>query len=103
MLIVAVHATVESDAVEKVRAVLSTMEQRSRDEAGCLDYAFSLEINDSSRLRVFERWESMEALESHFATPHMAAFIEAIATLSPKDLDIKCYEVAGERPMPGSA
>jgi len=101
VLIVAVRAIIEPEAIDKVRAALSTMEEQSRDEAGCLDYAFSLEISDSSRLRVFERWESMEALETHFATPHMAAFMQALGSLSPKDLQIKCYEIAGERQMPG--
>jgi quinol monooxygenase YgiN len=51
-------------------------------------------------VRIFERWESMEALQAHFAMPHMKTFNEAIGRIQPKSADVKLYEVARELPLP---
>ena len=47
-------------------------------------------------VRVIERWESMDAIKAHLASPHMAEFNKAVGALQPKGLDIKAYEVARE-------
>ena len=101
MLIVMGEVVVEAGAVDKVRDALHTKEQETRKEPGCLGYAFSLDINDASTVRISERWESLEALQAHFATPHMAAFGLAVAELEPKSMEIQCYEVAREVKLPG--
>lgn len=100
MIIVAVEAEVEESAISGVRDAIDRMEEQSRKEAGCLTYAFSTDINNPNTIRVFERWESMEALQAHFKTPHMAEFNKALAELQPKSLDIKAYEVTREVPLP---
>ena len=100
MLIVAAQVMVEAGKIEGVRDALRTMEDETRKEAGCLTYAFSLDVNDPTSLRIFERWESLEALEAHFKTPHMAAFGQALAKVQPKSMDVKVYEVAKEIPLP---
>jgi len=101
MLIVMGEVVVDEGAVDKVRDALRTMEQETRKEPGCLGYAFSLDVNDASTVRISERWQSLEALQAHFATPHMAAFGLAVADLQPKSMDLKCYEVARELKLPG--
>ena len=47
-------------------------------------------------VRVTERWESLDAIKVHLASPHMAEFNKAVMALRPKGLDIKAYEVARE-------
>lgn len=101
MLIVVAAITVEEGAVEKVRDALATMENETRKEPGCQTYAFSVDVNDPTMVRIIERWDDMAALEAHFATPHMAAFGGAIAQIAPKNMDVKVYDVAGEVPLPG--
>ncbi|MBW2292666.1 MAG: antibiotic biosynthesis monooxygenase [Deltaproteobacteria bacterium] len=100
MLIVAAEVGVEEGAVESVRDALLAMETETRKEPGCLTYAFSVDINDPGTLRIIERWESMEALETHFKTPHMAAFGAAIAKIKPTSMNLKVYEVAREVALP---
>ncbi|MCG8348765.1 MAG: antibiotic biosynthesis monooxygenase [Chloroflexales bacterium] len=101
MLIVAVEVIVDTGAIDELRNALRTMEEATRKESGCLTYAFSVDVNDPTMLRVFERWETMEALNAHFKTPHMAAFNTAIGKIQPKSIDIKVYEIAKEVPLPG--
>ena len=100
MLIVAGEIVVEEGSVERVRAVLRSMEEATRQEPGCLTYAFSVDVNDPGMVRIFERWESMEALQAHFGMPHMKTFNEAIGRIQPKSADVKLYEVARELPLP---
>jgi quinol monooxygenase YgiN len=94
----AIIESTESD-IENLRAALVAMEAASRAEQGCLDYTFSVEVNDSSRLRITECWEHLEALQAHFKTAHMASFQSAVAAHPPKNLDVKFFE-AQEIPSP---
>lgn len=101
MLIVAAEVVVEKGVIEQVRDALQTMENETRKEPGCQVYAFSVDVNDATMVRIFERWDDMAALEAHFATPHMAAFGAALGQIQPKRMDVKVYDVAGEVPLPG--
>ena len=96
MIVVNVEVIVESGTAEKARDAVKAMEQATRQEAGCLTYAFSVELSDPGMIRVTERWESMEAIQAHMKSPHMADFQRAVMTLKPKGLDIKAFEVARE-------
>jgi len=100
MLIVAGEVVVEEGAIERVRDALRTMEQATREEPGCRTYAFSVDVNDPTMVRIFESWDSMEALELHFKTPHMADFGAAIGQIQPSSMDVKLYEIVGELALP---
>jgi quinol monooxygenase YgiN len=48
------------------------MQQLSQAEPGCRCYRFYTDLEDPNCFRIFEEWESEEALKAHFQTPHMA-------------------------------
>lgn len=100
MLVVIAEVTVEPGAIHQVTDALKTMETESRNEPGCQTYAFSVDVNDDTMVRITERWNSMEDLQLHFKTPHMVAFGAAIAQIKPKGMDVKVYEVAKEVELP---
>ena len=100
MLIVAGEVVVAEGAIEGVRDALHTMEEETRKEPGCLTYAFSIDVNDPNMLRIFERWESEDALKAHFKAPHMAAFGAAVAKIQPKSMEVKVYEIDKEVGLP---
>ena len=58
------------------------------------------DLGDSTRLRIFERWEDEAALKAHFKTPHMAEFQKVLAEHPPKGMDLQVFDVTGEIPMP---
>lgn len=91
---IVINATVEADpdSIAAMSGAIARMEAASRAEAGCHDYCFSVELNDATRLRITERWESMEALVAHFRTPHMAEFQKAMADHPPRSTTLRCYE-----------
>jgi quinol monooxygenase YgiN len=78
--------------IEHLTTAIAAMETASRAEPGCRDYTFSVELNDGATLRVTELWDSLEALQAHFQTPHMAAFQQAIAARPPQSTDIKFFQ-----------
>jgi quinol monooxygenase YgiN len=100
MLIVLGKIKVNPDHVAGARQAITTMEVETLKESGCDSYAFSLSISDPGEILITERWRSMEDLEAHFKTPHMAAFNAALGSVEIVELEVKAYDVAGEVPLP---
>ena len=69
------------------------MATATRQEAGCHSYAFYADLEDPARIRVFEEWESGDALERHFRTPHMAEFRAALGRIKMVRGEVWRYEV----------
>jgi quinol monooxygenase YgiN len=67
MLIVAGYMDVEPEAREAFLAGRVEGMKASQAEAGCLDYVLSPDPLDPGRVRLFERWESKDALGAHLA------------------------------------
>ena len=92
MILVAVEVKVKSGDAAQARDAIAKMEEATRKEAGCITYAFSVDINDDTTIRVIERWKSLDDIRSHMASPHMAEFNRAMGALRPSGLDVKAYE-----------
>lgn len=99
MLVLVVSIDTTAENIAAIKDAIATMETASRAEPGCHDYTFAVELSDPNKLRITECWENEAALQAHFATPHMAAFNEAMAKAGPRSMDLKCYE-ATEVPFP---
>ena len=93
---IVVNAELESTEanIAAMKDAIASMEAASRAEAGCHDYTFSVELGDATKLRITERWESMEALVAHFATPHMAEFQAAMGAHPPNNVTANFYEAS---------
>jgi len=100
MIIVTFEVSFEKDVIGGVREAFRIMDQETAKEAGCLKYVSSQDVNDPRIVRIYEMWESMEALVPHFQTAHMAAFQKALGGLDAVSTDARVYEVARELPFP---
>ncbi|MBA4227213.1 MAG: antibiotic biosynthesis monooxygenase [Hyphomonas sp.] len=69
----------------------------SRAEPGCLAYTYALDVADPCLMRVLERWESWQALEDHFARPHMIPWRAALAAVSVVERNLQAHEVMQSR------
>ncbi|MFJ8111595.1 putative quinol monooxygenase [Streptomyces sp. NPDC096132] len=79
---------------------LVVLGHRTREaEPGCLDYAMTADPGDERRIRVYERWASQEALDEHFATPHIKEFRAAVGGLTRVGVSLTAHTVAASRPM----
>ena len=97
-----VLATIESRAedIDKLRQAIVDMQTATATEPGSISYVFTTDIASPDVVRVIEKWQSMDDLKAHFATPHMATFQQEMAQYPAKSMDVKVYEVAQELEFP---
>jgi quinol monooxygenase YgiN len=99
MLIVGGSFEVEPDQREQFLASRHEMIRRSRSEPGCLEYAFSADPIDPTRVLLFERWVSQESLDAHLSA--IRAANPSTTDVTPKASSIIVYDISGERQLGG--
>jgi len=92
MIIVTGIAEIAPESIEAIKDAARVMASASRAEAGCHEYAFYEDIENPGTFRVYEEWESPEALRAHFAEPHMARFQKTLEAATILKLDISQFE-----------
>jgi len=92
---------IEIDPAQREAAVTAAlrMMEETRKEAGCISYSFSGDLAEGGLFRIFEEWESQQALDAHFASPHMATFQTSVGGLGVRRMTIKRYEVSSVGPL----
>jgi quinol monooxygenase YgiN len=75
-----------------MREAARDMAQATRTETGCAVYEFFEDIEVPGRFRVYEEWDSLAALEAHFATEHMAVFRAALSRATVISRDVVRFE-----------
>ena len=100
MIIVTFEVEFEDDQIHNKRDAIRAMDEATLQEVGCLAYKSSFDVTNPRILRIYEMWESMDALIPHFQTPHMAAFQAELSGLQAIGMDAKVYEISRELPFP---
>ncbi|MEO7371715.1 MAG: putative quinol monooxygenase [Ilumatobacteraceae bacterium] len=95
---VIVGGTFEFDPGQRQLFIDSRMEmmRTSRAEPGCLEYSFCPDPLDASRVVLYERWESQDALDAHILALR-AAPPSPDAEIKPITASVMIYDVSGER------
>ena len=96
MAAILVTGTIDLDPASRdtfIAAAVRMMEA-SHAEEGCEHYAFTADLQDPGRFHVSERWVSMEALNAHEASPHMAEFMLEMGSFSLKGASVIRWEGA---------
>ncbi len=78
------------------------MQERSRREEGCISYGFHEAIESPNSFVAVEEWASREALDRHFAQPHLAEFASKLPAVIDGVPSVALNEVAGVSPFPGA-
>ena len=92
MIIVQGWVRASAEEIKRLRpAAVEMMRATRAAEPGCLDYAYAVDLAEPDLLRVIERWTDEAALTAHFATPHMAAFGQAMANAEITAMSVKAY------------
>jgi quinol monooxygenase YgiN len=76
MLIIAGSLTFSPDDRDDVLAGLQEVTERSRGDAGCVEYWWAEDLEAPNTFRFFECWESQELFDAHIAAPHEKVFGE---------------------------
>lgn len=94
-----VAGTYRVDDLDGLRPHMATVLKATRNEDGCGEYAFAEDVLEPGLIRVFEVWRDRQALDAHFATPHIATWREACAQFGVSEVRLIAYEVASQDPI----
>jgi quinol monooxygenase YgiN len=101
MIVIAGTMPINPAKRDEAAEAARTMSVASKAEPGCGAYEFSWDIGDPNLLRIHEEWASQEAIDGHFAAPHMAVFGAAIGGLIAGAPAITRFEVSSSGPLHG--
>jgi quinol monooxygenase YgiN len=82
--------------------LLQKMQDDSRQEEGCLRYGFFAAVEDPLSFIAVEEWADREALDRHFAQPHLQEFAAGLLDLVSERPEVAIHEVAGTSAFPGT-
>jgi quinol monooxygenase YgiN len=68
-------------------------------QPGCIHYDWSADMNDLTRINVYEEWESEDALAAHFAGPQYAGMRDHLGNSGLTSAASKKYRVDAEGPV----
>ncbi|NIV36273.1 MAG: antibiotic biosynthesis monooxygenase, partial [Anaerolineae bacterium] len=80
----------QPDALKLVQALACA----SRKEAGCLAYEVYLQADEPRVIMVWQQWSSLDALELHFGSDHVDAFLDAIPDMIDGEVMSARYDVS---------
>ena len=65
----------------------------SRAEEGCISYRLYEDTEAENEFLFVEEWESQDALQRHFRTPHIGRFMAAIPAMLVAPPDVKFHTI----------
>jgi quinol monooxygenase YgiN len=99
VIIVIARVRLRAERRDEFLGLLLEVQEASRRDDGCLNYAYHVEIGDPERMIAVEEWRDMDALAAHLRTEHVQRLIAAIGEMT-EDLEIAAHEVARSGPLP---
>jgi quinol monooxygenase YgiN len=88
---------------DQLIAQLRRMQDDSRREEGCLRYGFFSAVEDEDSFIAVEEWKDREALDRHFAEPHLHEFSVRLLELVSERPEVAIHEISGTSEYPGQA
>ncbi|HEY3197610.1 MAG TPA: putative quinol monooxygenase [Nitrospirales bacterium] len=82
----------EADLEREMRAIVVP----THAEAGCLRYALHRSLEDPTLFTTIERWNSKEAIDKHFGTPHIQSLLKKAGDLLAEPPEITVFELLPE-------
>ncbi len=86
------------DMSNSLRRYLLGLEDKVRDEAGCLIWDLNQSVSDPLIWVIYEAWENEDALFLHSCQPHMLKLVQDLPDLLDKYWDIDSFRMVGHFP-----
>src|SRR4051794_6662129 len=103
MLLVIGRVQCSGENRDELVVLFEEMQQNSRREDGCLRYGFFAAVEDPLSFVAVEEWADREALDRHFAQPHLHEFTRGLLERVSRRPEVAIHEVTGTQPFPGRA
>lgn len=82
---------------EMIRRVHEGLLEATRAEDGCIDYRFYQDTEDANAFSFVEQWRDWDAIDDHFRSAHVGAFLEVLGDLLAADPVARFQEVSETR------
>jgi quinol monooxygenase YgiN len=102
VLLVIGRVSCESEKRDELVGLLTKMQDTSRREEGCIRYGFFAAVEDPLSFVAVEEWADREALDRHFAEPHLHEFTAKLLELVSERPEVAIHEIAGTSGFPGA-
>jgi quinol monooxygenase YgiN len=89
----------EAENRDELVSLCETMQTESRREDGCLRYGFFAAVEDPLTLVAVEEWADREALDKHFAQPHLREFTRGLLSIVSQRPEVAIHEIANTEPF----
>ena len=94
MIVVIGRVQTDADRRAELIRIGQTVAAASRQEPGCLHYRLYEDTEVENAFVFVEEWESQQALQEHFATPHIAEFMATVPGTLTAPPDVKFHTIA---------
>jgi quinol monooxygenase YgiN len=101
VLLVVGRVRCDSEKRGELVDLLQKMQDDSRREDGCLRYGFFAAVEDPLSFIAVEEWADREALDRHFAEPHLHEFAAKLLELVSERPEVAIHEIARTSDFPG--
>ncbi|TGU74922.1 antibiotic biosynthesis monooxygenase [Geomonas terrae] len=99
MICVLASIRVKEGAREAFLKIFNENVPKVKGEAGCIEYfpaldidaALPVQVRDERVVTIIEKWQSVEALHAHLASPHMLDYKERVQDLV-EDVTLKVLQ-----------
>jgi quinol monooxygenase YgiN len=85
--------------LDAARPAMAAMARASRDEEGCMAYAYAEDVFEPGLIRVSEIWRDQAAFDAHATAPHLAQWRAAWPSLGIGERRLMAYEAADVKPI----
>lgn len=99
MIVVVGRVVTDADKRADLVLVGRTVAAASRLEPGCMSYRLYQDTDNENEFVFVEEWESDAALQQHFASSHVAEFLQAIRATIVAPPDVKFHSIASSRDL----
>lgn len=97
LILVTGHLRIAADAVDALRPHMRALVEATRQEDGCILYAFAEDVVEPGTIRIVERWRDWPALEAHGKAPHIAAWRDALGGTKVESVEVLAHAAGEER------
>jgi len=81
MLKILARCELKPGTLEKAGALYKELVEKTRQEKGCIEYGFFVDLEDASKACFVETWESAEALDAHVKSEHFTRIFPQLGEL----------------------
>src|SRR5262245_27257392 len=98
-IVVSGEIRLDPDDFDAALALIEPLVVATRAEPGCIEYDYWVDPRDRGHVRVFEEWESDDAIATHSGSEHMKTFFAGMAKLRITSVDLSRFDVSEKSPL----